>query len=556
MNSLRAELRDELLAERELPVDAYQRLMESRLDWPIVEGLNLAHECCDRWADDPSKIALTVHRPDSTPRSWTYRELMDTSCALANVLREAGLERGDRVAALLDQGAEAYICALAAWRAGLAYVPLFVGFGVDALAQRLETADVSAVVVDASYRERYTSVATQLTGDPRVLTVGNEAGTGAIAGDLDFWERVRGADTKFETVVTRHDECATLIFSSGTTGKPKGCMQAHSLVLPLQSFLRHTMAADDSDVIFAGANPGWSYGLYTTGLIVQSLGIRRVVYAGVFNAAQWLRVIREEQVTYVASAPSAFRVLIDEARSSGSLPDCVRGGMSAGEQLLPVVADGWREIGGGHLQDGYGSSEFGMVLADLAFDEISSGSGKLSVVPGFDVDLIDAAGESQRSEGIIALRDARWPILGYKDLQEVWASRFVGPYLTTGDLAARDDQDRYRIVGRADDLIVTAGYNVGPAEVENIIEEIPGVADVAVVAAPDEQRGSIVRAVIVADGTVAQDEISEQVQRVVREQLGRHAYPKVIDYVEELPRTETGKVRKNVLRAQTKGGVA
>ncbi|ROO87842.1 acetyl-CoA synthetase [Actinocorallia herbida] len=554
MNKPSASLQEELLAERELAPDDYQRLVESRLDWPIAEGLNLAHECCDRWASDPQRVALTVHRPDRTSRSWTYRQLMDASCALANVLHDAGLRRGDRVAALLDQGVEAYVGALAAWRAGLVYVPLFVGFGVDAVAQRIGTAEVSAVFVDVRYRDVYRGASEQLSESPLVLTVAAAESTGRHASDVDFWESIQAADSIFETVVTQPDECASLVFSSGTTGEPKGCMQSHSVVLPLQSFLRHTVAPNEDEVIFAGANPGWSYGLYTAGLIVQSLGIRRVVYTGTFNPAQWLRVMEEEQVTFVASAPSAFRGLIEAARATGPLPASVRGGISAGEQLLPVVADGWREIGGGRLQDGYGSSEVGMVLADLAFTEPSSTGATLSVVPGFDVSLLDETGQPSTSDGAIALRDMRWPLLGYRGLPEVWADRFVGPYLTTGDLAVRDDEGRYVVVGRADDLIVTAGYNVGPGEVENIIQTLPGIVEVAVVAAPDERRGSVVRAVIVVDGTVSKDALSDQIQEVVRAQLGRHAYPKVIDYVEALPRTETGKVRKNVLRSQPGDG--
>lgn len=468
---------------------------------------------------------------------------------MANAFTTAGLKRGDRVAALLDQQVESYICALAAWRAGMVYVPLFVGFGTDAILQRIQSADVHAIVVDHRYRDTYASVHAELTRQPAVFAVAGPFGRGVRKGDSSFWEEVEAASPEHEIVETQPSECATLIFTSGTTGRPKGCLHPHSLILPLQSFLRHTAALTREDMVFAGASPGWSYGLYTAGLGVQSLGISRTVYTGAFDAAAWLRVFDSERVTYVMTAPSAYRPLAALA-ARVEIADSVRGGLSAGEPLTPGLVKAWSAVGGGALQDGYGSSEMGMALANLAFDDRQVPAGALSsAVPGFDVVLVDEHGELQEGEGIIGVRNSRWPIIGYEDLDELWQAKTVNGVFLSGDLARRDADGYYWFAGRSDDVIVTAGYNVGPAEVESIVAGISGVKDVAVVAAPDEARGSVVRAVVVRDGTVDQVELTGQIQTLVKERLGRHAYPKIVDYVESLPRTEVGKIRRNVLRA-------
>jgi acetyl-CoA synthetase len=547
---------DELLAERSMTTDDYWAVVESRLDQPIADGFNSAHEACDRWARDRARLAMIVRHPDGSSERWTFADMAVASRRLANALHEAGLQRGDRFAGLLNQGVEAYICALAAWRSGMVYMPLFVGFGPEALAQRLNGGEPTAIVVDHRYRDTFESARPLLTCDPAVYTVVGPKGRGLRVGDRSLWAEIERHSAVHEIVQTSVSEPATLIYTSGTTGAPKGCIQPHGMLVTLIPFVRHTFALQPQDMLFAGAGPGWAYGLYTTGLAVMAQGLPRVIYTGDFDPAVWLSIMDEERVTYMAAAPSAYRQIVASAQRYG-LPRQLRGATSAGEPLDAPLVEAWRALGVqsgrelGDIQDGYGQSEAAMVLTNLSYSDEPVIPGALaSVVPGFEVGLVDDDGNEQSDRGIIALRNPRYlGSIGYLEAQEKWDARWRGEWFLTGDLARRDDKGRFWFVGRDDDLIVTSGYNVGPTEVENIVLAQPGVADAAVVAAPDPMRGAVVRAVVVADGSVPQSTLARDIQAAVKERLGRHAYPRIVDFVEMLPRTETGKVRRNVLRA-------
>jgi len=542
-----SEFSAELLAERQMSAGEVWKRAEARLDWPISKGLNSAHEAADRWARDRARLAIIERHPDGTSRRWTFAELSEASARLATAWRGAGIRRGDRVAALVGQQVEAYIAALAAWRSGIVYQPLFAGFGPDGLAQRLNGGEPAAIVVDQKYRARLSAALEQVSGDIAVYTVGSR---GLVRGDHSFWAEIDAHAADAPAVVTAPSDPATLLYTSGTTGAPKGCVQPHSLVLTVQPFIRHTLALQSSDLLFAGANPGWAYGLYTVGAGVMALGHPRVIYTGDFDPRAWLRVIEEERVTYLAAAPSALRRLHQAATTAG-LAASVRGATCAGEPLDAPLAQAWRDLVGSDLQDGYGQSESAMILANLAYDRPVVPGALSSVVPGFDVELVNEDGEPQAEQGILALRDPRYQAsIGYRGQDELWAQRWRGEYFLTGDVVRRDAEGRFWFVGRDDDLIVTSGYNVGPSEVENLVLAHPGVAEAAVVAAPDPERGSVVRAVLVLNGKVPADQVAEQVRATVKDKLGRHATPRVVDFVEELPRTETGKIQRNVLREQ------
>jgi len=541
----------DLLGERQLPSDEVWARAEARLDNPVGEWLNTAHEACDRWAGDRARTAMILVHPDGSRERWTFADLARASSRIAASLRAAGLRPGDRVAGVMTRQVEAYLTALAAWRSGMIYTPLFVGFGPDALAYRLRTAGAAAIVVDHRHREALEGARPLLDDDPHIITVTGPRGTGLRHGDRSFWaEHDRHApDTAMAR--TPAGEPATLIFTSGTTGEPKGCLQAHWLVLPLQPFLRHTFALSESDLLFAGADPGWSYGLYTVGFGVMALGLPRVIDTADFDPHRWLRIVDEERITYLGGAPSAYRKVAAAAERTG-MPDSVRGATSAGEPLDAPLTSAWRNLGGGELQDGYGQSESAMLLANLAHEQRPLLPGSLaSVVPGFDVALLDPDGRVVDDQGVLAVHRPRYQAsVGYWKDESRWKARWDGDWFITGDLLRRDDEGRFWFVGRDDDLIVTSGYNVGPTEVESVVLEHPEVVEAAVVGAPDPNRGTVVRAVVVLQPGADAERVREQLQEQVRRRVGRHAYPRIVDVVEELPRTETGKLRRAALRAE------
>lgn len=526
--------------------DVVWRDVENHLSGDPAEGLNTAVEACRRWASDLSRLALVVCEPDGTSTHWTYAELERRASRCAYVFAEAGLRRGDRVAAVLTRQVESLIVALATWRSGLVYVPLYCGFGSDAMSYRIETAGAPLVVSDTRFRTTVDEARAQLSHDVDVMTVGQP-----WAGDGSLWTEIERASDG-PLVDTAAADTATVMFTSGTSGPPKACTMPHSAVPALIPFARYALGVDENSVLFTTADPGWSYGLYSTGIVPMALGVPRVIFTGAFDPAAWQRVMRTEKVTCIAAAPSAYRRLAPELAECGVPPTLVNAA-AAGEPLAPAIAHAWASTGAPPIHDGYGLSEVGMVLGDLRSPETGTAPGSLAgPVPGFDVCLVDQDGEpvAVGEVGRIAVRRPRYQLSdGYENVPAQWEARWVGELFVTEDLARIGDDGRWRFVGRADDMIITSGYNVSPLEVEDALLREPGVVEAGVVAAEDPDRGTVVRAVVVrtTDAPPA-DEHREALRAAVKAHVARYAAPRIVDFVDVLPRTEVGKLRRAALR--------
>lgn len=469
----------------------------------------------------------------------------------ARVFASAGIVHGERVAAVLSRQVESLIVALAAWRSGLVYVPLYCGFGSDALAHRITTAGAGTVVVDHRWLETFTTARNQVGCDLRVYTVGGKPGP-----DQNLWAEIDHADADGPTANTTATDLATLMFTSGTSGHPKACEIPHGGLLSLVPFAWHALGVghDTDELLFTTADPGWSYGLYTTGVVPMSLGVHRVIYTGDFDSVAWHRVMSEEGVTTVATAPSAYRRLTQEFASRG-VPETLRVASAAGEPLPAATAEDWQATGAPPIHDGYGLSEVGMPLGDLAVPESGTKPGSIAgPIPGFAVELVDAEGEPVAEDeiGQIAVRRPPYQLSqGYENVPDQWAERWVGDHFVTEDLATIGSDDRWRFVGRADDMIITSGMNVSPIDVETVLLEQSGVAEAAAVAAEDPHRGIVVRAVVVPDSTAPHpDTHREQLRAAVKARVARHAAPRIIDFIDTLPRTEVGKLRRAALRSE------
>ena len=533
------------------PAEVWAKVVNG-LDQDPAEGLNTARECCDRHAGDRSRLAITVRHPDGQSQRWTYFDLAHHASMAADVFAKAGLKRGDRVAAVLSRQIETWICALAAWRSGLTYVPLFCGFGADALAYRLQASEAKLLVVDHQWRSGVEQALQLLATDIGVVTVSGPRGSGIQAGDRSFWAEIEAAEPAGPAVHTAAHEPATLLFTSGTTGQPKACVIPHSGFVSLIPYVDHALGLRVGDLLFTTSDPGWAYGLYTTGLVPMGRGIPLLSYSGPFDPAAWLEVMTAESATYITAAPTAFRSLVAAVGRRGA-PPSLRAAAGAGEPLDADTVSCWQDLTSTPIRDGYGLTEVGMALANLADPPMELVPGAMGTnVPGFDVMIVDSDGEPLpgAAEGAIAIRRPDFQLAtDYDNAPEAWHARWKGDLFVTEDRARRDEDGRWWFVGRDDDIIVTAGYNVGPIEVESVLLEHPAVAEAAVVAAPDPQRGSVVRAAIVTRADVtAGPELTSELQNSVRTRVGRHAYPRIVDYVDSLPRTEVGKIRRAALR--------
>jgi len=525
--------------------------IESLLDRdPFGGDFNTAHEICTRYAADPNRVALTVRHEDGSADRWTYFELDRLAAKAARVFARAGLKRGDRVGGLLSRQVESWITALAVWRSGLVYVPLFGGFAPDAIGLRLDAAGVRAIVVDRRYRPALAEAQATHGLDPAVFVVGDGAAGGT---DKSFWTEVDLAAADGPLEKTALGDTATLLFTSGTSGTPKACTMTHATFVSVMPYVKTVLGATRDSIVFSTSDPAWAFGLFSTGAAVMALGVPRVMYSGKFVPEAWHRVIREEKATILTTAPAALRRLTATFAQEG-VPASLRTVAAAGEPLTAAVAADWAGTGAPAVRNGYGLSEVGMLLGDTQGTETRSVPGWMSAgIPGFDTFLADRDGEpvAEGLPGLIAVRQPRHQMSsGYENAPELWADRWRGDVFLTEDRAVTDSEGRWQILGRDDDMIIASGHNISPVEVENALLQHPAVADAAAVAYEDPVRGGVVRAVVVRADTPGDDsDLVTQLKQLVAQRVGPYAAPKVVDFRPDLPRTEVGKLRRAAVRA-------
>jgi acetyl-CoA synthetase len=510
-----------------------------------TRGFNTAYEVCTKWARrEPRRRALTVVDADRSVRQWSYGELDKLAQVCATVFAKAGLRRGDRVAALLSRQVESLIVAVATWSSGLVYVPLYSGLGADAIAHRLRDSGAKLVVVDQRWGEALEAGLSLVSDTPQVITVqGRRDG---------FWSLLDSTVAHAEAVDTRGGDAATLMFTSGTTGPAKACTMPHNGLVALIPFVQHGLGLSRAaSRLFTTADPGWSYGLYSTGVVPMALGIERVMYSGDFDPEAWLDIIESQEVTAIASAPSAYRRLaaeLDPRRVAASLTTAASGG----EPLLADTARQWTGGGGPPILDAYGLSEVGIVLGDTANPPSGTNPGSIAgPMPGFDVRIVDSDGETMKPGETGRIAIARPPFqlaVDYENNPAAWKDRWVGDLFLTEDMAVIGGDGRWKFVGRADDMIITQGFNVSPVEVETAISGLPEVAEAAVIPGQIPGRGTVVRAVVVLNpGAGSASDVQAKIRGVVMERVARYAAPRIVDFVSALPRTEAGKLKRSSL---------
>ena len=513
---------------------------------------------CDR--HDPGRVAYTVVAQDTTARELTYGELRLKSSKLAAGLWSVGLRPGDRIATLMGKSLDYLAAVMAIWRLGAVHVPLFTAFGPAAVAYRLAASGCKLVFCDAAQRSKLMTH-NGLPADPAWKVVS----TGAIEGEaLPFSELQASGEAKFGAAALGGDAPIIQIYTSGTTGDPKGVLVPLRAAASFNAYATYGLGILPDDVFWNAADPGWAYGLYFGVLGSFVTGVSSLLLEGGFSPQTTLAVLEKFGVTNFAAAPTVFRSL----RASGLEPRQklkLRCASSAGEPLTPEVIEWSRAVLGVPVHDHYGQTELGMLINNHHHPALSKPLNPGSMgqaMPGWKAEVLALdrdepapPGEVGRLAVDLTQSPLAW-FTGYAEDPARTCGKFRdgGRRYLTGDCARVDEQGYYHFTARDDDVIIMAGYRIGPAEVESVLLSHPAVAECAVVAGPDEIRGEVLEAFVVLKPPHApSDELTAEIQDWVKRRYAAHAYPRRVHYLHELPRTPSGKIQRFLLRRRLRG---
>src|SRR5579863_8669022 len=515
--------------------DDYAKLCRE-FRWEIPARFNMAAACCDRHADGTGRLALIYVDEDGSARHTSFDELADLSRRFANVLKTDGLVRGDRVALFLSQSLELLVGHLAAFRAGMISIPLFALFGEDALEFRLANSAARTIVTDAAGWEKLQKIRESLPDLKNIYLVGDEAPEGT----KKFWPALQAASNDFTTVDTAADDPAMIIYTSGTTGNPKGALHAHRVLLghlPNVEMI-HDFFPKPGDVMWTPADWAWIGGLFDALLPAWYHGVPVVGHrARKFDPHAAMQLMAEQAVRNVFLPPTALKLM----RQAGvSHPDVrlrsiFTGGESLGIELLEWV----RATFGVEAHEVFGQTECNLAVGNNAkLFPIRPGSmGKAT--PGFDVRIVDEQGKElpRGQRGIIGVRQPN-PItmIEYWKNPEATQKKFAGEFLLTGDLGRQDEDGYFWYMSREDDVITSAGYRIGPSEIEDTLLKHPAVAMSAVVGIPDPVRTESIKAwIVLRPGFAPGDRLAREIQDFVKVQLAAHEYPRFVEFADSLP---------------------
>ena len=525
-----------------LPFGTTYEAVRAGFRWQVPERFNIGVAACDRWADGSGRLALLHLREDGRAEPVSFDALKAASNRLANVFAAQGIRPGDRVGVLLPQVPEAAIAHLAAYKLGAIAVPLFQLFQEQALEFRLRDSGAAALVTDATGLAKLSGF-----GLPALRLVLAEDGLrGAMA---------RASD-RFTPRDTLADDPAVIIYTSGTTGSPKGALHGHRVLLGHLPGVEmpQDLFPQPGDLFWTPADWAWIGGLLDVLLPSLFHGVPVLAHRMMkFDPDHAFRLMAAHGVRNAFLPPTALKMLRavpDPGRFGTRLRSIGSGGETLGAELL----DWGRATFGCTINEFYGQTECNLVVASCGRLMTARPGWMGRAVPGHEVAIVDAEGNPlpPGAPGIIAIRRPD-PVmfLGYWNDPEATAAKFAGDWLLTGDQGEQDEEGWFRFIGRDDDVITSAGYRIGPGEIEDCLLRHPSVAMAAVIGLPDPLRTEAVTAVIVpAAGIVADAALARGLQDHVKSRLAGHAYPRKVIFVEALPLTATGKVMRGTLRRQ------
>ncbi|WP_420361136.1 acyl-CoA synthetase [Casimicrobium huifangae] len=532
----------------------------SRWRWLVPDSFNIATACAHRWRSDPTRAVRTAivweDESGATDRI-SFAELSERVTAMASALAGLGVGPGDRVAICLPQRIETAVSLLAVLHLGAVAVPLTVLFGPDALEYRLGNARCKIAICDSSSLPNVLAIRSSLTGLQHII-----ACAGAKAdGVLDWSDLLASGRPDHPVAATRADDAAMIIYTSGTTGPPKGAVIPHRAMYGNSSgfIFSHNLFPQPGDVFWSPADWAWTGGLWDALLPTLFFGHTLVGYRGRFDPERALSLMERHKVTCTFLFPTALKMMmkaVPNPRERYTLK--LRSIMSAGESVGETVFNWTQKALGVTPNEMFGQTELNYVVGNCAKLWPARPGSMGRAYPGHQVAVVDALGRVAKvgETGDVAVnkRDIHGdpdPVffLGYLDNEAGTKAKYDGDWCRTGDMARMDADGYLWYEGRSDDVIKSAGYRIGPAEVESCLLQHPAVAMAAVIGKPDRDRGSIVKAFIVlAAGYEPGTSLEEDLAKHVRGKLAPYEYPKEFEFVSELPMTTTGKIQRKVLR--------
>ncbi len=525
----------------------------------VDDRLNAYMACCGRHVRDGrgDNIALVHEDTAGNVTRMSFAELDKASAQVASLLLSYGVQAGDQVATMLPRTPELLTIVLATWRIGAVYQPLFTAFGYDSIKYRMDKANTKVVFTNQDNRGKFDDLAKQT----KMVLVGSKVDAQSW-GDDNYADKISKQPQTIEPVLLNTDAPFLQMFTSGTVGKSKGVSVPLSALSAFYLYMRYAIDLRADDNYWNMADPGWAYGLYyaITGPLL--MGVTTYFNEAGFDAANTRDFMVRHKISNLASSPTAFRMMkssgVFEAAHNDNSNDneaklSLRCANSAGETLNTEVVNWVETYLSCKVCDQYGQTETGMTCCEhhaLAHD-CPVGSmgmalpGHTLVVLDDDMNILPDGEQGQLA--VVVSQSSAFYFRGYS-----WNEKdaFADDYYLTGDVVERHSDGSYWFSGRDDDIIITAGYRVGPTDVENTVLEHEAVAESAAVGVPDEVRGHTIKSyVVLKDGIKGTDEIAKEIQDLVRRRLSTHAYPREVEFVKELPKTPSGKIQRFLLRS-------
>lgn len=526
-------------------------LARAHLDWFDGTTINAAYNAVDRHAQTwrKNKIALYWEDETGTTKQFTFEQLSLLSNKMGNILKDFGIHRGERVFIFLPRVPELYISFLGALKIGAIAGTLFSAFQQQALVDRLGNSGAQLLVTNTELKKRIDKVRRSLPNLQHIITVDSD----------DFAPSLEHAREELRIAQMDPDEYAFMLYTSGTTGKPKGVVHAHRAIIQEHMTAKWVLDLRDEDTYWCTADPGWVTGVAYEILGSWSCGVSSVVYAGRFDPDRWYTILEKYRVSVWYTAPTAIRMIMaaGDARIRNHDLSRLRHMCSVGEPLNPEAIRWAMKTFGMPFHDTWWQTETGAIcIANYPSMKIKIGSmGK--PIPGITAAIVDDEGRElgPGKEGNIALKPG-WPSM----MKTIWRrpqkyhSYFVNGWYVSGDRGWRDEDGYFWFLGRADDVIKTSGERVGPFEVESALVSHPAVVEAGVIGKPDPIRGEIIKAFVVLKPQAKPSEkLREELSQYVKKHLAGHAYPREIAFIDKLPKTRSGKIMRRILKAREMG---